>query len=107
MEKRIRKVVYSSAFYKDSQNIYLYGKETFGKMFADIFVEELHHITEVLSFQFNLHPECRYIPTKTKKYSNIILGKYLVVYRITSDTIEVIRAFHSSQSISKIKKQQV
>ncbi len=103
MEKRIRKVTYSSAFYKDSQSIYLYGKETFGKMFADLFIEEIHHVTEGLSFQFNLHPECRSIPTQSKKYRNIILGKYLIVYRITADNIEVVRAFHSSQSVRKIK----
>lgn len=103
MEKRIRKVVYSSAFYKDSQSIYLYGKETFGKMFADLFIEEMTHLTDGLSFQFNLHPECRFIPTKSKKYRNIILGKYLVIYRITPDNIHVIRVFHSSQSVRKIK----
>ncbi len=101
MEKRIRKVVYSSAFYKDSQSIYLYGKETFGKMFGDLFKEELHHITEGLSVQFKLHPECRYIPTKSKIYRNIILGKYLVVYRITSDTIEVVRRFIPARVLQK------
>ena len=103
MEKRIRKVVYSPAYYKDFQSIYQYGKETFGKMFADLFIEEMNHMTEGLSFQFNLHPECRFIPTQSKKYRNIILGKYLVIYRITPDNIEVIRAFHSSQSVKKIK----
>jgi len=103
MEKRIRKVVYSSAFYKDSQSIYLYGKETFGKIFADLFIEELHHTIDGLSFQFNLYPECRFLLTKSKKYRNIILGKYIVIYRITDDRIEVIRAFHSSQSVRKIK----
>lgn len=103
MEKRIRKVVYSPAFYKDSQQIYLYGKETFREMFADLFIEEINHITDGLSFQFNLHPECRFIPTKTKKYRNIILGKYLIIYRITPNKVEVIRAFHSSQSVRKIK----
>lgn len=103
MEKRIRKVVYSSTFYKDLQNIYLYGKEIFGTMFADLFIEEMNHITQGLSFQFNLHPECRFIPTKSNKYRNIILGKYLVIYRITPDNIQVIRAFHSSQSVRKIK----
>jgi toxin ParE1/3/4 len=104
MEKPVRKVVYSSAFYKDSQSIYLYGKETFGKVFADLFIEELLHTAEGLSFQFNLHPECRFLPTKSKKYRNIILGKYLIVYRIEPFNIEVLRAFHSSQSIRKIKK---
>ena len=77
--------------------------ETFGKIFADLFIEEINHMTEGLSFQFNLHPECRSIQTKSKKYRNIILGKYLIVYRITPDKIEVVRAFHSSQSVKKVK----
>ena len=103
MEKRIRKVVYSTTYYKDLQNIYLYGKETFGKVFADLFIEELNHTTDGLSFQFNIHPECRSLRTKSKIYRNIILGKYLIIYRITPDNIEVLRAFHSSRSVSKIK----
>ena len=103
MEKRIRKVVYSTTYYKDLQNIYLYGKETFGKVFADLFIEEINHTTDGLSFQFNLYPECRSLRTKSKMYRNIILGKYLIIYRITLDNIEVLRAFHSSRSVSKIK----
>ena len=103
MEKRIRKVVYSTSFYKDLQNIYLYGKETFGKVFADLFIEEINHTTDGLSFQFNLHPECRSLRTKSKIYRNIVLGKYLIIYRITPENIEILRAFHSSRSVSKIK----
>ncbi len=38
-----------------------------------------------------------------QKISEYLLGKYLVIYRITPHNIEVIRAFHSSQSVKKIK----
>ncbi|CAN5550983.1 hypothetical protein BH10BAC1_BH10BAC1_11260 [soil metagenome] len=103
MEKRIRKVIYSTTFFKDLQNIYLYGEETFGKVFSELFIEEINHITNGLSFQFNLHPECRSLRTKSKMYHNIILGKYLIIYRITPNNIEVLRAFHSSRSASKIR----
>jgi len=72
-------------------------------VFADLFIEEMNHTTNGLSFQFNLHPECRSLRTKSKMYRNIILGKYLIIYRITPDKIEVLRAFHSSRSASKIR----
>jgi hypothetical protein len=53
MEKRIRKVVYSTAFFTDVQSIYLYGVEIF-------------EATDGLSRLFYFYPECRFIPTKVK-----------------------------------------
>lgn len=103
MEKGVRKVIYSSFYYSDLQEIYLYGKETFGKNFADIFIEEINNSVSGLSFKFNLHPECRHIPTKTKLYRNIIIGKYLIIYRIRVEKIEVLRALHGSRSAKVIR----
>ncbi|HAH54103.1 MAG TPA: hypothetical protein DCM02_02135 [Flavobacterium sp.] len=42
--------------------------------------------------------------TKSKKYRNIIFGSYLIIYRITPNRIEVLRAFHGSRSPKIIKK---
>jgi len=103
MEKGVRKVIYSSFYYSDLQEIYLYGKETFGKGFADIFAEEISHTVSGLSYKFNSHPECKQLPTKSKMYRNIILGKYLVIYRIRAEKIEVLRTFHGSRSIKFIR----
>jgi toxin ParE1/3/4 len=103
MEKGVRKINYSTLYYSDLQEIYLYGKETFGKKFADIFTEEILHTVSGLSYMFNLYPQCRHIPTKTKIYRNIILGKYLVVYRIKAGKIEVLRIFHGSRSAKIIR----
>jgi toxin ParE1/3/4 len=103
MEKNVRKVIYSTGYYKDLQEIYLYGAETFGKIFADIFIEEIHHTASGLSYKFNTYPECKHIPTKTKMYRNIILGKYLIIYRIKADKIEVLSAFHGSRSAKVIR----
>jgi hypothetical protein len=51
-----------------------------------------------------MYPECRYLRTKSKIYRNIILGSYLVIYRITSDRIDVLKAVSSRTSVSKIKR---
>jgi toxin ParE1/3/4 len=48
-----------------------------------------------------------HLKTKTKKYRNVILGSYLIIYRIRPNSIEVLRAFHGSRSpktIGKIRK---
>lgn len=51
-----------------------------------------------------LHPEYRHLETKTKKYRNIIFGSYLIIYRVTPNRIEVLRAFHCSRSPKSIKE---
>jgi len=60
------------------------------------------HINE-LPLLFLIYPECRHLETKTQMYRNIILGKYLIIYRIKTEKIEVLRAIHGSQSPKNIK----
>ena len=103
MEKGLRKVVYSAFYFSDLQEVYLYGKETFGKVFADIFIEEVNHTVSGLSYKFNSYPVCKHLSTKNKTYRNIILGKYLIIYRIKAEKIEVLRMFHGSRSVKTIR----
>jgi plasmid stabilization system protein ParE len=103
MEKSLRKVIYSKVYYTDLQEVYLYGKETFGKVFADIFLEEINHTVSGLSYKFNSYPVCKPLNTKNKIYHNIILGKYLIIYRIKAEKIEVLRIFHGSRSAKIIR----
>jgi len=98
MEEVSKEVARSEYFYLDIQQIYLYGKATFGENAADFFFEEILKTVNLLESHYYLHPECRYLETKSKKYRNIILGSYLIIYRIKSKRIEVLRAFHSSHS---------
>jgi len=105
MEKENREVVTAKKFdYNDLPSIHEYGRQTFGLKLADCFIEEIYTSLENLSNHYLLHPECRHLETKTKKYRNIILGSYLIIYRITPHRIEVLRAFHGSRSPKFIRK---
>jgi toxin ParE1/3/4 len=104
MEITKKKVVKSIYYYKDIQDIFEYGEATFGERAALSLFDEILMVTRNLESQFLLHPECRHLVTKTKKYRNIIFGSYLIIYRITPHRIEVLRAFHGSRSPKKIKK---
>ncbi|WP_404827703.1 type II toxin-antitoxin system RelE/ParE family toxin [Flavobacterium shii] len=84
-----------------------YGTETFGLKHADYFIEEIYSYLGNLSKDYLIHPECHHLKTKTKKYRNIILGSYLIIYRIRPNRIEVLRVFNGSRSpktTGKIRK---
>ena len=93
----------SLAFVRDTKDIYLYGVETFGEEMADIFHDKIDASVSELRYHYNQHPECRHLRTKSRMYRNIVLGKYLIIYRITEKRIEVLKAVHGSRSVSKIK----
>lgn len=56
-----------------------------------------------LSSHYLHHPICRFIPSKTGIYRNIRHGKYLIIYRIKPERIEVLNIIHGSRSPSKIR----
>jgi toxin ParE1/3/4 len=103
METQERPVILSPAAEQDIQDAYIYGYETFGKNAAEIFKAELMFIVRALKNLYETHPECRFIPTKSRMYRNIIFGSYLVIYRITTTQIEVLKAISSRMSITKIR----
>jgi len=58
------------------------------------------HLTEIL---YTYYPPCRHIPTKSRKYRNIILDAHLIIYRITAARIEVLDIVHGAMSVSRIR----
>ena len=99
-----KKKVVKSVYYTDIQDIFEYGEATFGERAALSFFDEILMVTRNLESHYLVHPECRLLETKTKKYRNIIFGSYLIIYRITPHRIEVLRAFHGSRSPKNIKE---
>ncbi|HET6559093.1 MAG TPA: type II toxin-antitoxin system RelE/ParE family toxin [Prolixibacteraceae bacterium] len=94
-----KQVVLSTEFQQDIKAVFAYGKETFGFNAAKTFVSEIYMLVWNLDYQYLMFPEVRFLTTKSKKYRNIILGSYLIIYRVESDRVEVLRIFHSSQCI--------
>ena len=104
MEIRKKEVVTSYSFDNfDLIDIYEYGLAKFGEKLASAFISEIYKYIDKLETEYLLHPECRHLETKTKMYRNIILGSYLIIYRIRTHRIEVLRAFHGSHSPKYIK----
>ena len=103
MEKKALQVVTSKIVNTDLVDIHNYGAGTFGMKYADFFIAEIYEEIAKLSFLYEIHPECRQLTTKSKKYRNIILGAYLIIYRHTPERVEVLRAIHGSRSKSYIR----
>lgn len=103
MEITKKEVIRSTYFLVDIQDIFEYGEITFGENVALNFYGDITQIVRNLETHYLLHPECRHLETKTKMYRNIILGAYLIIYRIRPNKIEVLRAFHGSRSPKIIK----
>jgi plasmid stabilization system protein ParE len=104
MEITKKEVVRSIFYLNDIQDIFEYGESTFGEKAAFYFYEDLKLKVRNLETNYLVHPECRHLETKTKIYRNIILGSYLIIYRIKTNKIEVLRAFHGSRSPKIIKQ---
>src|SRR5450759_4158058 len=85
------------------KTVFEYGAETFGFIAAKAFVAEVYMSIWGLDYQYNMHPECRFLPTKSEMYRNIIQGNYLIIYRISPNRVEVLRVFNSRVSITKIR----
>jgi plasmid stabilization system protein ParE len=82
MEIGKKEVIRSKYYLLDIQDIFEYGEMTFGENAALNFYEDLKLMVRNLETQYLLHPECRHLETKNKQYRNIILGAYLIIYRI-------------------------
>jgi toxin ParE1/3/4 len=104
MEKKTREVVQSASSIADISDIYDYGLDTFGQQVAETLLFEIYQNIAGLSVKYLIHPECKHIPTKTQIYRNIIVGKYLIIYRITTKKIEVLRVIHGSIAPALIKR---
>jgi len=98
-----KEVKVSKQFDLDIISLYTFGEEVFGAIAAKSFIADIYSRVWSLDSMYMLHLECRHLPTKDKRYRNIILGSYLIIYRITAERIDVLRIIHSHSSIRKIK----
>jgi plasmid stabilization system protein ParE len=103
MEKEPKPVIFSTQFKEDVIDIYRYGIETFGKIQTEKYQENIYRLVNSLDVSYDIYPECRHLPTKSRMYKWIILDAHLIIYRVTSSEIQVLRIVHSKRSITKIR----
>lgn len=103
MEQKILPVKYSANTFECIEAIYEYGAETFSPAIAEQFVLELIQKLDALCSTYLQHAECRFLPTKSKKYQMLMFVSYNVIYRITDEHIAVLTIIHKSRSIAKIR----
>lgn len=103
VEKKKREIAVSEQFTEDLKSVYEYGEETFGEAAAKSFVSEIYSKILALNQTWNHHSECRHLLTKDQRYRNIIIGSYLILFRVRKDRILVLRILHGRSSITKIK----
>lgn len=102
-EKERKEVKVSIRFNEDISEVFTYGEDLFGSDAAKAFVADMYGRIRSLDQAWLLHPEYRHITTKDKRYRNIIIGNYLIIYRITVSQVLVLRVLHAHSSITKIK----
>jgi plasmid stabilization system protein ParE len=102
-ENERKELVISQHFDIDLIDVYIHGEDVFGSIAAKSFIADIYSRVWSLDLMHYLHPECRHLQTKNKIYRNIIIGSYLVIYRITTEKVEVLRIINGHISISKLK----
>lgn len=103
VKKEKKEVEVSESFTEDLKSVYEFGEEIFGEAAAKSFVSEIYSKIWSLDQTWAHHPECRHLPTLDQRYRNIILGSYLVIYRVKKEHILVLRILHGHSNITKIK----
>ena len=72
-------------------------------MAAKSFIADVYSHVWSLDISYLIYPECRHLQTKNKIYRNIILGSYLIIYRVTAQSVEVLRILRAESSITHIR----
>jgi len=98
-----KEVIISEEFYELLLEVYVYGEQTFGVRQADKFIYEIFEAIDKLETRYLTYAPCRFIKSPTKKYRNMLVGSYYVIYRI-AERVEVLAILHSSTSIRKIRQ---
>lgn len=104
MEGQSQKVlVVSDDARKDLESEYLYYAYNYSIEAAEKL--RLGFSKEILKILPNpyIYPECRFLPTKTQIYRNIVWENYLIIYRIRKTKIVVLSLFHTKKKPMKIK----
>lgn len=71
-EKERKEVKVSIRFNEDISEVYTCGEELFGSAAAKAFIADIFSKVRRLDQAWLLHPECRHLTTKDKRYRNTV-----------------------------------
>jgi len=103
-QQKPRKIIVSTEFIINLARVKNYGEELFGKTVSEKFVKEIRQKIAFLNKQPDANPKNRFLESTEKKtYRNIIHKSYIVLYSVTSSTIDVIDIYHSARNPEHIQ----
>lgn len=103
MEQKKKLVIKQYALNQLSEH-FNYYKTNYSLRYAKSFSEEFIDVVENILPNYNRFPECRFLTTKNKIYRNIVWKKFLIVFKIQDDSIEILSLFHAKQNPVRLKK---
>jgi hypothetical protein len=103
MEKQINILIKEFAL-EQLREEYNYYRKEYSLSYAEEFrVNFFDRISSIAPY-YKSFPECRFLPSKNKSYRNIIWNNYLIVFRIKSDSVEVLSLFHTKKNPKALKR---
>ncbi|MDR1783270.1 MAG: type II toxin-antitoxin system RelE/ParE family toxin [Dysgonamonadaceae bacterium] len=81
-----------------------YGVIAFGIIQAERYKRKIQKSLDMLPIFYYANPECRHLRTKSRMYRNIIIDSHLIIYRITTECVEVLDIIHLASSVRKIQQ---
>jgi toxin ParE1/3/4 len=103
MDQKVLPVVFSANTLQSLEAIYDYGAETFSPAIAEQFVLDLIEKLDGLCTNYDIHAECRFLKTKSRRYRMFTFVSYLVIYRIAKEQVAILTIIHKSRSIARIR----
>jgi plasmid stabilization system protein ParE len=104
MEGQIEKVlILSEGVISDLEDEYHFYADNYSLEAAErLRIGFTHEVLKILPNPY-IYPECRFLPTKTQIYRNIVWNNYLIIYKIKKESVEVLSLFHTKQKPSKLR----
>ncbi|MDR3267028.1 MAG: type II toxin-antitoxin system RelE/ParE family toxin [Tannerella sp.] len=104
LHKKQKTLIISPFYTQRLLEIAEYGYELFGVKVSDAFISKIESKVMTLPKMPDIHPKNHFIESNEKKiYRNILVGKYIILYSVTTHTIHVITIYHSAINPETIK----
>ncbi len=99
-----KKLVIRESAYEDLNSQLNYFNINYSFEYALRFANEFIEETEKIYIDYNSFPECQYLRTKSRIYRVLVWGNYWIIYKIRSESIEVLSLFHTKRNPANLNR---